>query len=440
MQTHFSPAQLARSEIQKADEILRKCVHCGFCTATCPTFVLTGDERDSPRGRIWMMRDFLEQDSPADPRLQHHLDRCLTCLSCMTTCPSGVDYMHLVDIGRAELQKTQGSLGKGRPVMGRLMRWMLSVTIPVAPRFHLLLGLASLARPFSFLMPARIKSMLSILPSSRKPLDKVGATDEVYKTSDKALIKRVMLLQGCAQRAIDPEINASTIRLLNRLGIEVVVRAKAACCGALAHHIDAEDAARKTMRQTIDAWADELDTIDAIVVNTSGCGTQLKDYGNLLADDAQYAEIAGRISALACDISELLNDVQEWPAATPHPMRVTYHAACSLQHGQKVTEAPKRLLANAGFTVRTAAESHLCCGSAGVYNVLQPELSGQLKQRKEKALNATQPDVIAAGNLGCINQLAGANAPICHTVQLLDWAYGGPCPEQLSEHGLKSAS
>lgn len=435
MQTHFSAAQLARSEIQTADEILRKCVHCGFCTATCPTFVLTGDERDSPRGRIWMMRDFLEQDSPPDPRLQYHLDRCLTCLSCMTTCPSGVDYMHLVDIGRAELAKTQR-----RPAFDRFMRWMLSQTIPFAPRFHRLLRLASLAKPFAFMMPARIKAMLSLLPRSRKPLDKVGASDKVFAVSQGKAVKRVMLLQGCAQRAINPEINAATIRLLNRLGVEVIVRAQAACCGALAHHIDAEDAASATMKNTIDAWSKDLDDIDAIVVNTSGCGTQLKDYGHLMSKEAGYADAAQRISALACDISELLCEIAQWPDVQAPSLSVAYHAACSLQHGQKVTDAPKRLLRNAGFKVVNVAEPHLCCGSAGVYNVLQPELSSQLKHRKQTALNAAQADVIAAGNLGCINQLEGTQAPICHTVQLLDWAYGGPCPEQLNGMLNKKAS
>ena len=427
MQTHFSPEQLERQHIQQADEILRKCVHCGFCTATCPTFVLTGDERDSPRGRIWMIRDFLEQDSPAEPQLQYHLDRCLTCLSCMTTCPSGVDYMHLVDIGRAELQKNQTRSG-----WDRFIRWMLSQTVPHAGRFHLALTAARLARPFKALMPSQIKAMLSLAPATSRPLDVIGSQDQQFQPQTDKPIKRVMLLQGCAQRAIDPDINAATVRLLNRLGVEVIVRQKASCCGALAHHIDAETAALNTMKQTVDAWSDELEQLDAIIVNTSGCGTQLKDYGHLLKNEQGYADRARHISELTRDISELLYEIQIWPEQRSHNLKVAYHAACSLQHGQKVTEAPKALLRDAGFTVLSAPESHLCCGSAGVYNVLQPELSQKLKARKQKALNTVQADIIAAGNLGCINQLEGTVAPICHTVQLLDWVYGGPLPASLS--------
>ena len=433
MQTHFSATQLAEPQIQQADDILRKCVHCGFCTATCPTFVLTGDERDSPRGRIWMIRDFLEQDSPADSRLQYHLDRCLTCLSCMTTCPSGVDYMHLVDIGRERLDSTTS-----RPLADRLVRWMLSHIVPHAGRFHLALLAARLAKPVSFLLPKRLKAMVSLAPATPQPLDRIGGTDASYADKDTASIKRVMLLAGCAQRAIDLEINAATIRLLNRFGIEVVVKSQASCCGALAHHISAHDKAMQTMRQTADAWRDEIEAgrIDAIIVNTSGCGTQLKDYGHLLADDADYAEIGSQISDYAMDISELLARLDVLPLNAPNGLVVAYHAACSLQHGQKVTEAPKALLERAGFRIVSPAESHLCCGSAGVYNVLQPELSQQLQARKLSALNATGADIVAAGNLGCINQLADSTAPICHTAQLLDWAYGGDAPAAVAQAGI----
>lgn len=433
MQTHFSATQLAEPQIQQADDILRKCVHCGFCTATCPTFVLTGDERDSPRGRIWMIRDFLEQDSPADSRLQYHLDRCLTCLSCMTTCPSGVDYMHLVDIGRERLDSTTS-----RPLSDRLVRWMLSHIVPHAGRFHLALLAARLAKPVSFLLPKRLKAMVSLAPATPQPLDRIGRTDASYADKNTASIKRVMLLAGCAQRAIDPEINAATIRLLNRFGIEVVVKSQASCCGALAHHISAHDKAMQTMRQTADAWRDEIEAgrIDAIIVNTSGCGTQLKDYGHLLADDADYAEIGSQISDYAMDISELLARLDVLPLNAPNGLVVAYHAACSLQHGQKVTEAPKAILERAGFRIVSPAESHLCCGSAGVYNVLQPELSQQLQARKLSALNATGADIVAAGNLGCINQLADSTAPICHTAQLLDWAYGGDAPAAVAQAGI----
>ena len=433
MQTHFDLTALARPEIRTADEILRKCVHCGFCTATCPTYVLTGDERDSPRGRIWMMRDLLgggkkrAEVKPAD--VSYHLDRCLTCLSCMTTCPSGVDYMHLVDIGRAEInQQTR------RGFADKFIRKLLSLTVPHARRFHVVLRFARLARPFSGLLSGRLKAMVNLSPTRLRALDQVGSADQLYP-ADTPASKRVMLLSGCAQRALDPEINASTIRLLNRQGVDVVVRSQASCCGALAHHIDAEDAAHKQMEAVCSAWADDISSgqLDAIIVNTSGCGTALKDYANLMSGNSRYAETAGKISDLAMDVSEYLNSKIALPALAKQNITIAYHAACSLQHGQKVLEAPKALLAHAGFEVKAPAESHLCCGSAGVYNVLQPVLSQQLKVRKIGNLNKVGADIICAGNLGCIHQLSEASSPICHTVQVLDWAYGGPKPGSLPE-------
>ena len=433
MQTHFDLTVLARPEIRTADEILRKCVHCGFCTATCPTYVLTGDERDSPRGRIWMMRDLLgggdTQTKIKHSDISHHLDRCLTCLSCMTTCPSGVDYMHLVDIGRAEIEKQEK-----RPWADRLLRHVLSITVPYASRFHLALRFARLAKPFAALLPGRMKAMVDLAPARLKPVDPVGRTDDIY-TAEVSSGRQVMLLAGCAQRALDPEINAATIRLLNRQGVDVVVRQQASCCGALAHHINAADKAHAQMAATCSALADEIASgqIEAIIVNTSGCGTTLKDYGDLMKHDPVHAETAKQISSLAMDISEYLIQKIDLPALPQQQMSIAYHAACSLQHGQKVVKAPKDLLSNAGFEVKTPANAHLCCGSAGVYNVLQPDLSQQLKARKTDSLNRTGADIICAGNLGCIHQLSGVDSPICHTVQILDWAYGGPKPEVLEQ-------
>ena len=433
MQTHFDLTALARPEIRTADEILRKCVHCGFCTATCPTYVLTGDERDSPRGRIWMMRDVLGGgDTQTDINYRdigHHLDRCLTCLSCMTTCPSGVDYMHLVDIGRAEIEKTAQ-----RPWSDRLLRHVLSITVPYAQRFHLALRFARLAKPFARLLPGRMRAMVNLAPARLPSVDPVGSTDNIF-AADTSAGRKVMLLAGCAQRALDPEINAATIRLLNRFGVDVIVRQQASCCGALAHHINAEDKAHAQMAATCSAWADEIASgqIEAIIVNTSGCGTTLKDYGDLMKDDPEHAKTAQQISALAMDISEYLSQKVDLPALPKQTLSVAYHAACSLQHGQKVLNAPKDLLSNAGFAVKTPANAHLCCGSAGVYNVLQPELSQQLKTRKTDSLNKTDADIICAGNLGCIHQLSDVNSPICHTVQILDWAYGGPKPDVLDQ-------
>ena len=432
MQTHFTDAQLAQPDIAQADDILRKCVHCGFCTATCPTFVLTGDERDSPRGRIWMMRDMLEGSEIDVQKVGHHLDRCLTCLSCMTTCPSGVDYMHLVDIGRKHVAETTA-----RPFADRLIRKILALTVPKAGRFHIALKMASLSKFLAPLMPPRMRAMVTLAPAKVGKLDPVGATDAVYTAAHqhKKPIKRVMLLAGCAQRAIEPDINAATLRLLKRLGIEVLVRQRASCCGALAHHIDAHDAAHQQICATIDAWRSEVEsgTIDAIIVNTSGCGTTLKDYGNLMRDNAEYADIAVKISALTCDVTELLDSVEMGQSVAPRGLSVAYHSACSMQHGQKITELPKQLLSRAGFEIKAIANAHLCCGSAGVYNVLQPDLSQGLKERKIVSINKAGADIVAAGNLGCINQLADVDAPICHTVQLLDWAYGGPAPTQLNK-------
>ena len=428
MQTHFTQEQLANPLISQADDILRKCVHCGFCTATCPTFVLTGDERDSPRGRIWMIRDMLEQDSPDIAKdTSYHLDRCLTCLSCTTTCPSGVDYMHLVDIGRHVAEDTIKRDG-----FDRLLRKMLGLLLPRAALFHKALLLAWLARPLAPLMKGRLRAMLSLAPRRLRALDQVGATDERYRPRELAA-KRVALLAGCAQRAINPDINAATIALLNRFGVEVVVKQKAYCCGALSHHINDEKGAKAAMRASVAAWAEELqgEGLDAVIVNTSGCGTTIKDYVNLLKDDPDYAPLAATISAMAKDVTEFLHDANILPTLTSRQMRVGYHAACSLQHGQKITAAPKDLLQKAGFEVVTAKESHLCCGSAGVYNVLQPEMASQLQERKINHINDLQADVVVAGNLGCINQLADVQAPIMHVIELLDWAYGGKTPRDL---------
>ena len=431
MQTHFSKASLKRPEIKMADDILRKCVHCGFCTATCPTFVLTGDERDSPRGRIWMMRDALgggdTGDQMAMADVGYHLDRCLGCMSCMTTCPSGVDYLHLVDIGRAELEKTAT-----RPIADTLIRKLLAGLVPRAGLFNLALKLAGLGRPFAAIMPRRIAAMLRSAPEKLGGVDKIGAIDQIF-APEKPVQKRVILLQGCAQRAIAPQINAATLRLLSRLGVEVVVRQLASCCGGLAHHINESDSAHQHMAATARAWKADIDKgdLDAIIVNTSGCGTTLKDYAHLFSADAELAQTGEKIASLAMDITEFLAAHTDLPALPEKGLSVAYHAACSLQHGQKVTSAPKNLLANAGFEVRPIAESHLCCGSAGVYNILQPELASQLQSRKIGNINKAKADIVAAGNLGCINQIAGADAPVCHTIQLLDWAYGGPVPQGL---------
>lgn len=432
MKTEFSLAQLADPDIQEADKILRKCVHCGFCTATCPTYVLLGDELDSPRGRIYLIKDMLENDKPASEEVVTHVDRCLSCLSCMTTCPSGVDYMHLVDHARARIEKTYR-----RPFLDRALRAVLAAVLPYPRRFRLALAAAWFGRPLGAIaarIPGleRIGAMLSLAPSK---LPAAGAMPPVSPALGEKR-GRVALLQGCAQSVLDPGINAAAIRLLTRSGVEVVLAEGEGCCGALPHHMGKEERAHALARRNIDVWTREIETggLDAIVVTTSGCGTTVKDYGFMFRNDPAYADKAARVASLAKDVSEYLEAIPLGKPASHPRLDVTYHAACSLQHGQQIRTAPKSLLAKAGFKVREAAESHLCCGSAGTYNLLQPEIAGRLRDRKVANIEATKPDVIAAGNIGCMTQIAsGTGVPVVHTVELLDWAYGGPVPERLAD-------
>ena len=420
MQTQFSITQLSDPDIAQADGILRKCVHCGFCTATCPTYVLTGDERDSPRGRIWLIRDMLENDDADKTVAQHHLDRCLTCLSCVTTCPSGVDYMHLVDIGRRHARKDNP-----RPLFERLKRRLLIEVLSSPKLAYSGFLLAYLARPLKPLI-----SLLKLAPKKLPRFDRVGSRDQIFSPDDKK--RRVILLQGCVQRAIDPEINAATIRLLNRLGVEVIVKKAASCCGSMEHHAGDETAAKAIMQKTIAAWMaeDRQSPLDAIIVNASGCGTVVKDYGEILGGDPD----ASRTASLAMDITEYIASlgIESIAPRQKSGRVVAYHAACSLQHGQQIKTIPAELLRQVGFEVKAIAESHLCCGSAGTYNILQPKLARQLQARKIKAIEAADAEIIAAGNLGCMVQLQDASAPIVHTVQLLDWATGGARPKAIA--------
>jgi glycolate oxidase iron-sulfur subunit len=430
MQTNFSLAQLADPDIAVSEKILRSCVHCGFCTATCPTYLLLGDELDSPRGRIYLIKEMLEGDKPADDELTLHIDRCLSCLACMTTCPSGVDYMHLVDHARERIERTHR-----RPFFDRSLRVLLAVVLPYPSRFRAALVAAWFGRPFAGLaarLPGlrRVAAMLRLAPGR---LPAPGAGPGVFPATGPRR-GRVALLQGCAQSVLDPGINAAAIRLLTRLGIEVVLTRDEGCCGALPHHMGLAEQAHRLARANIDAWTREIDGegLDAIIVTTSGCGTTVKDYGFLFRNEPARAGKAARIAHLAKDISEYLEALRLDAPADPPQTTVAYHAACSLQHGQQVKAAPKALLARAGFTVREPAESHICCGSAGTYSMLQPELSGQLRDRKVGHLEALGVDVIAAGNIGCITQIESAtDVPVVHTVELLDWAYGGPRPEKL---------
>ena len=427
MQTTFTEAQLADPDTARSNQILRACVHCGFCTATCPTYQVLGDELDSPRGRIYLIKDMLENERVPDARTVTHIDRCLSCLACMTTCPSGVHYMHLVDHARAYIAENYR-----RPWHDRALRWTLARILPHPMRFRVALLGAKVARPFRRLLPdARLRAMLDMAPARVPPVSR-NDDPQVFPARGKRRM-RVALMTGCAQRALNTDINDATIRLLTRLGAEVVVARGQGCCGALTHHMGQTGDSHRAAAANIRAWMAEMagEGLDAVVINTSGCGTTVKDYGHMFRTDP-LAEDAARISALAMDVSEVLTRL-EIPEGAPKGLRVGYHAACSLQHGQRIKDAPKALLKRAGFEVAEPADPHLCCGSAGTYNLLQPEISGQLKARKLKTLAAIRPDVIAAGNIGCMMQIGtGAGAPVVHTVELLDWATGGPVPPALA--------
>jgi glycolate oxidase iron-sulfur subunit len=434
METRFSARQLADPALKEAEEILRRCVHCGFCTATCPTYVLLGDERDSPRGRIYLIKDMLENGRKASSEVRFHVDRCLSCLSCMTTCPSGVDYMHLVDYARVRIEQTAS-----RPLHSRVTRHLIQAVIPHPRRFRTALILAAFAKPFKGLLAKFGFKEMAAMVGMAPTLTPRGATyggPGVFPGQSGGRRARVALLSGCAQQVLRPQINDAAIRLLCSQGVEVVLAKDETCCGALVQHMGREEQAREFARRNIDAWeAAEADgPFDAILVTASGCGTFIKDYGHLLAHDPAYAERAARVSALTKDITEFLADVIDIGAPIGwSDIRVAYHSACSMQHGQRVTEQPRRLLREAGFAVAEVAEGHICCGSAGTYNILQPELAGELRERKLGNIEATKADCVASGNIGCITQLSGGSAPpVVHTVELLDWAYGGNCPAEIA--------
>ena len=426
MQTNFTEAQLADPDTSRSNDILRKCVHCGFCTATCPTYTLLGDELDSPRGRIYLIKQMLEEGRPADKQTVKHVDRCLSCLACMTTCPSGVHYMHLVDHARAHIEATYK-----RPLAERALRGVLAKGLPNPMLFRFALLGAKLGKPFQRILPGRLKAMIALTPKTIHP---PAPWDEpqVFPAEGERKM-RVALMTGCAQKVLDPSINESTIRLLTRHGAEVVIAKGAGCCGALTHHMGKVSDSHASAAANITAWMKEVrgEGLDAVVINASGCGTTVKDYGHMFRTDDAMAADAEVVSGLTRDVTELLAELGLKETNAPK-LRVAYHAACSLQHGQKITVEPKALLKQAGFTVLEPKEGHLCCGSAGTYNLMQPEIAGQLKDRKLANIKATKPDLIAAGNIGCMTQLgSGTDVPIVHTAALLDWATGGPKPENL---------
>lgn len=426
MQTFFEPDQLIDPDFKRSNEILRACVHCGFCTATCPTYQVLGDELDSPRGRIYLIKDMLENNRIPDAKTVKHIDRCLSCLACMTTCPSGVHYMHLIDHARAYVNEHYQ-----RPWHDRALRWILSQVIPYPTRFRVAMLAAKMARPFARLIPdARLRAMVSMAPKHIPPVSR-NDDPQTFRAVRKKT-KRVALMTGCAQRALNTDINDATIRVLQRFGCDVVIPEGQGCCGALTHHMGQTENSHASAAANIKSWMTEVRGagLDAIVINTSGCGTTVKDYGHMFRDTPLAAD-AAIISGLAKDISEVLIDL-DIPQVEQKDLVVAYHAACSLQHGQKIKDHPKTLLKRTGFQVAEPRDPHLCCGSAGTYNLLQPEISGQLKLRKVKTLEAVRPDIISAGNIGCMMQIgSGTEVPVVHTVELIDWATGGPKPAAL---------
>ncbi|MFZ2075958.1 MAG: glycolate oxidase subunit GlcF [Xanthobacteraceae bacterium] len=430
MQTNFTLAQLADPDVAESEKILRACVHCGFCTATCPTYVLDGNELDSPRGRIYLIKDMLEHNRPATAEVTTHIDRCLSCLACMTTCPSGVHYMHLVDHARAHIEQTYR-----RPLPERVMRALLASVMPYPRRFQFAAVAARFAKPLAPLAGAlgfkRLSAMLRLSPWRPHP----PRPAQTFPAAGPAARKgRVALLVGCVNDVLAPQINGAAIRLLTRFGIEVVIAEGAGCCGSLVHHMGRREEALAQARANIDAWS-ALGDLDAILITASGCGTTVKDYGFMLRQDPDYAERAARVATLAKDVTEYLAALPIAPDQHGAKLVVAYHSACSMQHGQRVVREPKEILSRVGFVLKDIPEGHLCCGSAGTYNILQPDIARRLRERKVRTIERLRPDVIAAGNLGCIIQIAaGTELPAVHTVELIDWATGGPCPPVLREH------
>ncbi len=432
METHFSKEQLKDKDNKSSEKIFRKCVHCGFCNATCPTYQLLGDELDGPRGRIYLIKDMLENKKPANEKIVKHIDRCLSCYSCMTTCPSGVNYMHLIDHGRNHIEKTYK-----RPLGDRIVRNFLSIVLSKPINFRIIASLTILAKPFRFLFPKRMKEMINFMPI--KFPKRTIPYQEVYSLQKKKKpVGRVALLTGCVQKVISPQINEATIRLLNRHNIEVIVPKNINCCGSLDYHLGKSSSANQTFKKNIEIWYDEYlkNGLDAIISNTSGCGTTLKDYGFIFRSDKDLKKKAKKISELTKDISEFLdgnvklNFIQN--KGKNESYKIAYHSACSMQHGQKLHNIPKNLIKKTGNQVFDIPDGHLCCGSAGTYNLLQNEIAKKLLNNKISNIEKVKPEFIATGNVGCITQIAnGTKIPILHTVEIIDWYTGGPKPKIL---------
>lgn len=404
MQTNLADFIKGTSEGDEAEAILRACVHCGFCTATCPTYQILGDELDGPRGRIYLIKQVLE-GAPVTKKTQTHLDRCLTCRNCETTCPSGVKYGRLADIGRKVVEQRVA-----RPLGERIMRTVLKEALPRKWIFTPLFRAGKLVRPVL----------------SKEMQDKLPATPSAGKWPRREHARKMLVLEGCVQPAMAPNINAAAARVLDACGVQLVVAPKAGCCGALRYHLNDQAAGLDDMRRNIDAWWPLVEQVEAIVMTASGCGVTVKEYGHLLAHDPAYAAKAQRISALTRDLSEVIPEFESELAIRltgKLAKRVAWHPPCTLQHGQQIRGKVEGVLRAAGVDVKLCADSHLCCGSAGTYSVLQPALATELRDRKLKELLATEPEVIASANIGCLNHLqSGTEVPVAHWIELIDQA------------------
>ncbi|UQI39872.1 glycolate oxidase subunit GlcF [Vreelandella venusta] len=408
MQTHFTDADRQKPHIQEAERILRTCVHCGFCNATCPTYQLLGDERDGPRGRIYLMKELLESrddNAQVTEETRLHLDRCLTCRNCETTCPSGVEYHKLLDIGRAEIDRRVP-----RPMAERAQRYALRKMLVEPKRFKALLSLGQTFKP---LVPGKLRSKMPPAP-----------VDAGQRPDSQRHPRKVLILEGCVQPGLSPNTNAATARLLDRLGISVTPISEAGCCGAIDFHLNAQDDGRARMRANIDAWWPQIEQgAEAIVQTASGCGAFVKEYGDMLKDDPAYAQKAQKVSALAKDIVEILREEPIEKLELKEHQRLAFHCPCTLQHAQKLNGAVESVLSKLGFSLTPVKDAHLCCGSAGTYSVTQPALATQLRDNKLNALEAGNPEVIVTANIGCQTHLASANrTSVRHWVEVVDAA------------------
>ncbi len=411
METHLADFIRGTADGDEAESILRRCVHCGFCTATCPTYQLLGDELDGPRGRIYLIKDVLE-GAPATPSVRLHLDRCLTCRNCETTCPSGVQYGRLVDIGRKVVEERAT---EPRPLLDRLKRTALREGLTRRWLFDPAMRIGKTVRP---ILPAALAT--KVPPTSR--------STKRYVRVERP--RKMLMLAGCVQPAMAPQINEATMRVLDAVGVETVVARRAGCCGAIRHHLNDHDGALDDARRNIDAWWPAIEAgAESIVMNASGCGAMIREYGHLLRNDPVYAEKATRVAALTRDLSEVLLPFSDFLVSklqAPTARRVAWHPPCTLQHAQQIRGPVEALLTAAGVDVKLCAESHLCCGSAGTYSVLQPELATALRDRKLTQLAATRPEAIVSANIGCITHLqSGTGTPVLHWVELIADALPG---------------